>query len=178
VQAPPGNNAAQAALRQAPAVEAACVPDVASCLGSITAGVTREQRGLADVVQTEVQHDHTLQTDTGATVGVGAVFERLQIVFDVGLGDVALRGAFLEQFDVVNALSARRDLLTAQEHVVRIGVVLTTTPHNAASEKSGTSTRQNSNAHTQNRVTEREHGGRGRMGVGPGRTGSLQSIMV
>jgi len=65
-----------------------------------TQGVAREHAGLANVVQAEEEHDHTLQTDTSATVRGRTIAERLQIRGDVVLRDVALRCTLLEQLDL------------------------------------------------------------------------------
>src|SRR5687767_10310870 len=46
--------------------------------------------------------------------------------------DVASSGALLEQLDIVYTLRAGRDLLAAQEHVVRVGVALQHAPTTSA----------------------------------------------
>ena len=93
-------------------------------LGGEALGVAREHRRLADVGQTEEEHDHALETHAAARVREGAILEGVHVRLDGAQVDRRLlgRGARGEHLAVVDALCARSHLLAPDEDVVRVGV--------------------------------------------------------
>lgn len=87
-------------------------------------GVTREHGGLTDVAQTQVQHDHTLQTNTTATVGQRVKTERVDVVAHRLLRHTQFVHTLHQQLGIVHTLCARDDLLATDHHVVRVAPTL------------------------------------------------------
>jgi ABC-type lipopolysaccharide export system ATPase subunit len=103
---------------------ALCTQDIftsTSCLRGKSVGVSGEHRGLADVLQAQVEHHHALQADAAAAVGQRAVLEGVDVALDRRDGDAALSGALHQQVHVVDTLRAGDDLLAADEQVVAVG---------------------------------------------------------
>ena len=83
--------------------------------------VPRDQAGPSNVAELQHQHDNTLEANTSPTVRRGAPLETVQIVCHrVGV-DLGLPHLLLEEDSIVNALTTGKDLLTANENVVRVG---------------------------------------------------------
>ena len=89
-----------------------------------TLGVTREERSAADVAKLEVEHDNTLETDTATSVRRSTEPEGIDVTLHRLGSDTGNLHALDEVVGVVDTLSAREDLLSAHEEVVRVGVFL------------------------------------------------------
>lgn len=87
-------------------------------------GVSREHRGLTDVLKTAEEFHDTLETEACTGMGGSTVLERIDVVLDGLDGDALGRGSLGEHDRVVHSLSSRGDLLSAHEEIVRVGVVL------------------------------------------------------
>mmetsp|Transcript_16109 Transcript_16109/g.40392 ORF Transcript_16109/g.40392 Transcript_16109/m.40392 type:complete len:599 (+) Transcript_16109:180-1976(+) len=86
--------------------------------------VAREEGRLANVVQAAEEHDDALQAHTRAAVRRAAVLERVDVGLDAVERDSPPGGALREKLGVVDTLRARDDLLTADEDVKGVGVVV------------------------------------------------------
>jgi hypothetical protein len=95
--------------------------------------VTREHRGLADVVQAKVQHDNTFHTNSTSTVGWCAQLERVYVGADSIWRDGVHLGALLKDFRQVYSLCSRYDLL--HNTLRTITSSLRIMPHIAASSR-------------------------------------------
>lgn len=84
------------------------------------ARVTGDERRPTDVPELEEEEDDTLETDTSTTVGWATVAEPIEVVPHGLRVETSLAHALLEQLRVVNTLAARKDLLAANEEVVRV----------------------------------------------------------
>lgn len=78
---------------------------------------------LPDVVQAAEEHDDALQTHAGASVGVAAALERVEVRLDLVQRDAVLPSPLREQLSVVHSLRAADNLLSANEDVERRRVV-------------------------------------------------------
>ena len=83
--------------------------------------VAGEHAALANVRQTQVEHHHALQPDPAPAVRERPVPEGVDVRRDRIDVDSPGACAFLEELRFVDALCARQDLLTADEHIVTIG---------------------------------------------------------
>ena len=85
-----------------------------------TVRITREQGCPADILQIKVEHDHALQADTTAGMGWASILESIQVGLDGTQLDSVNLGAFHQHLRVVDTLSARQNLFTAHEKVIRV----------------------------------------------------------
>lgn len=94
------------------------------CLRGETFRVSREHGRLADVVEAEIKHDHTLETDTTTGMGWASVAEGVNVRLYLVHVDVVMLSSLGQQLRIVDTLSARQDLLASNEHVIRVGEFL------------------------------------------------------
>lgn len=66
--------------------------------------VTREETGLADVVQIAIELYNTFETETGATMARSTILERINVILNRLNCDVLGFGLLFKQFRVVNTL--------------------------------------------------------------------------
>lgn len=66
--------------------------------------VTREETGLADVVQIAEELDNTFEAETGTTMGGSTILERINVILNRLNCDVLGNGLLFKQFRVVNTL--------------------------------------------------------------------------
>jgi len=88
------------------------------CLRCDTLRITREERTLADVVQAQEKHDHTLHADTATSMGHGTGLEGVNVSLNGAKVDTALLGALQQELGIVDTLGAGHDLLAADEDIV------------------------------------------------------------
>ena len=86
-------------------------------------GVSREHRGLTDVLKTAEEFHDALETEACTGMGGSTVLERIDVVLDGLDGDALGRGSLGEHDRVVHSLSSRGDLLSTHEEIVRVAVV-------------------------------------------------------
>lgn len=87
-------------------------------------GVSWEHRGLADVVETQVEHDHSLQADATTSVRRTAVSERVDVGSNGVNVDAVVLGSLDQHFGLMDTLSSREDLFSTNENIVRVGEFL------------------------------------------------------
>mmetsp|Transcript_36331 Transcript_36331/g.90428 ORF Transcript_36331/g.90428 Transcript_36331/m.90428 type:complete len:412 (-) Transcript_36331:901-2136(-) len=84
-------------------------------------GIAWEHGRLSDVVQLEEEHHDALESNAAACVRVGAVLERIDVILNRFQVHSKPRAICQQHVGIVNALCARRDLLPANEDIVRVG---------------------------------------------------------
>jgi len=87
-------------------------------------GVSGEQGRATDIANSQEEHHHSLQANTTASVRWGAECEGVEVGFDGGEFDFVGLGLGLQHLRVVHSLRSRANLLTANEHIVAVGVSL------------------------------------------------------
>ena len=85
---------------------------------SESVGISREHRGLPDVVESQVKHSDSLQTNTTPTVRRSTIGEGLNIAFYGGHVQTARFCSLRQKVWVVNTLSSTGNLFTSHEEVV------------------------------------------------------------
>jgi len=87
-------------------------------------GVAGEEGGLADVVQAQVQHDHTLEANAAASVRRRSVPEAVNVALDVLNVNFMLFCTLNQEGWVVDTLGTRQDFFSSHEHVIGVGPFL------------------------------------------------------
>ena len=86
-----------------------------------TSWVLRNQAAPSDVTELQHQHEDTLETNASSTVGRTTPLETIKVVnHRLGI-DLGLPHLLLEEDDVVDTLTAGKDLFASDEDIVGIG---------------------------------------------------------
>jgi hypothetical protein len=84
-------------------------------------GVTGEQGCVSDVLESQVEHNHSFEADSSTSVRVGSVFEAVDVVLDGLRVNSALLSSLLQDIGVMNPLGPTHNFLPSHKEVVGAG---------------------------------------------------------